>query len=251
MRTFAKIVQQGLVYRSKRPVLWSFGAQTALAEAEVEYKEKTSPAIHVRFELINPPPSCEGASLAIWTTTPWTLPANLGIALHPQFDYLCGDFRHADGRTARLIVAASRLEAFETSTGFALDRSKAPEKFKGSALNGCLAQHPFLPRTSHIIEATFVTDDAGTGAVHMAPGHGADDYNAAKEHGMEILSPVDNAGCFTEECGLPEFVGKHVFKSNEGIIAGGRRHPSSSAPWSSSLSASTPSARRPSARSKK
>ncbi|MCP5556210.1 MAG: isoleucine--tRNA ligase [Verrucomicrobiaceae bacterium] len=220
MRTFAKFLEKGLVYRAKRPVLWSYGAQTALAEAEVEYKEKTSPAIYVTFALKDPPPGLEDASLVIWTTTPWTLPANLGIALHPGFDYVCGTFNHAaTGRSLKLIIATSRLEAFQASTGFVLDPAHAPEKFKGSLLNGSEAQHPFLPRTSKIIEALFVTDDTGTGAVHMAPGHGADDYVAGKEHGLDILSPVDDAGCFTAECGLPEFVGQHVFKSNEGIIA--------------------------------
>ncbi|MEQ1749104.1 MAG: class I tRNA ligase family protein, partial [Prosthecobacter sp.] len=220
MRTFAKFLEKGLVYRAKRPVLWSYGAQTALAEAEVEYKEKTSPAIFVTFALVNPPPGLDGANLVIWTTTPWTLPANLGIALHPGFDYICGTFTHAaSGRSLKLVIATSRLEAFQAATGFVLDPTHAPEKFKGSLLNGGAAQHPFLPRTSKIIEALFVTDDTGTGAVHMAPGHGADDYIAGKENGLDILSPVDDAGCFTAECGLPEFVGQHVFKSNEGIIA--------------------------------
>lgn len=219
MRTFAKFLEKGLVYRAKRPVLWSFGAQTALAEAEVEYKEKTSPAIYVPFALINPPPGLEGAHLVIWTTTPWTLPANLGIALHPEFDYVSGSFTHAEtGHSLKLIIATSRLEAFQKETGYVLDTTHAPEKFKGSLLNGAEAQHPFLPRGSKIINALFVTDDTGTGAVHMAPGHGTDDYIAGREHGLEILSPVDDAGCYTAECGLPDFVGKHVFKSNEGII---------------------------------
>jgi isoleucyl-tRNA synthetase len=213
MRTFAKFLEKGLVYRAKRPVLWSYGAQTALAEAEVEYKEKTSPAIYVKFGLP------DGNNLVIWTTTPWTLPANLGIALHPDFDYTAATFTHEDGRSEKLILANSRIEAFSASTGFKLDAAQPTSKLKGKDLLGSEAQHPFLPRTSKIIEALFVTDDTGTGAVHMVPGHGADDYIAGKEHGLDILSPVDDAGCFTAECGLPEFVGQHVFKSNEGIIA--------------------------------
>jgi isoleucyl-tRNA synthetase len=213
MRTFAKFLEKGLVYRAKRPVLWSYGAQTALAEAEVEYKEKTSPAIYVKFALP------DGNHLVIWTTTPWTLPANLGIALHPDFDYTAASFTHEDGRSEKLILANSRIEAFSASTGFKLDAAQPTTKLKGKDLLGSEAQHPFLPRTSKVINALFVTDDAGTGAVHMAPGHGADDYIAGKENGLDILSPVDDAGCFTAECGLPEFVGQHVFKSNEGIIA--------------------------------
>ncbi len=216
MRTFGKFVEQDIVYRSKKPVLWSFGAQTALAEAEVEYKEKTSPAVYVAFALVNPPPGADGCSLVIWTTTPWTLPANLAIALHPEFNYSAGTFTHDDGRSVRLIVADSRIEAFSAATGFKLQGT--PEKLKGAELNGCEAQHPFLPRNSKVINTLFVTDDTGTGMVHIAPGHGADDYQAGREHGLEILSPVDDSGCYTEECGLPEFVGKHVFKSNDGII---------------------------------
>jgi isoleucyl-tRNA synthetase len=272
LRTFGKAVEKGLVYRMKRPVLWSYGAQTALAEAEVEYKEKTSPAVFVKFALVTPPPGAEGASLVIWTTTPWTLPANLAIALHPEFEYVCGKFTHADGRSEKLVIAKSRLEGFAASTGFVLDTSHANDTFKGSALNGGAAQHPFLPRTSKVINTLFVTDDTGTGAVHIAPGHGADDYQAGREHGLDILSPVDADGKYTAECGLPDFVGKHVFSSNDGIIeiltakgailgnentstsirtAGARRRRSSSAPSSSSSSRSTPSARRPSARSTK
>ncbi len=218
MRTFAKFLEKGLVYRAKRPVLWSYGAQTALAEAEVEYKEKTSPAVYVKFEVRSSGFSPSGASLVIWTTTPWTLPANLGIALHPDFNYTVGTFTHADGRSEKLILADSRIEAFQNETGFKLDATQPTSKLKGKDLNGSEAQHPFLPRTSKIINALFVTDDTGTGAVHMAPGHGTDDYIAGKQNGLDILSPVDDAGCYTAECGLPEFVGRHVFKSNEGII---------------------------------
>ncbi len=212
LRTFGKAVEKNLVYRMKRPVLWSYGAQTALAEAEVEYKEKTSPAIYVKFALP------DGRNLVIWTTTPWTLPANLAIALHPEFDYTAGTFTHADGRSENLILANSRIAAFEASTGFKLDAGQATTKLKGKELAGQEAQHPFLPRTSKVINTLFVTDDTGTGAVHIAPGHGADDYQAGREHGLEILSPVDADGKYTAECGLPEFVGRHVFQSNEGIV---------------------------------
>jgi len=244
LRTFGKAVEQGLVYRMKRPVLWSYGAQTALAEAEVEYKEKTSPAVYVKFEcrsgilpesgaagILPAPASGQNApvtrdgqnahptSLVIWTTTPWTLPANLAIALHPEFEYVSGTFKHADGRREQLVIAISRLAAFFASTGFELDGEYLNYRIKGKELAGLEAQHPFLPRTSKVINTLFVTDDTGTGAVHIAPGHGADDYLAGREHGLEILSPVDPEGKFTAECGLPDFVGKHVFQSNDGIIA--------------------------------
>jgi isoleucyl-tRNA synthetase len=160
-----------------------------------------------------------GSHLVIWTTTPWTLPANLAIALHPEFDYLSGTFTHADGRSESFILAKSRVEAFSASTGFKLDHATTTA-FKGKDLveAGAEAQHPFLPRTSKVINTLFVTDDTGTGAVHIAPGHGADDYQAGREHGLDILSPVDADGKYTAECGLPDFVGRHVFSSNEGII---------------------------------
>ncbi len=216
IRCFGKFVAQDLVYRAKRPVLWSFGAQTALAEAEVEYKDKISPAVYVKFDCST---SDHGPfSFVIWTTTPWTLPANLAIALHADFDYQLATFTHADGHSHRLLVAKALLETFQTATGFQLDANAPSESLKGSAFAGLEAHHPFLPRTSKIITADFVTTEAGTGAVHIAPGHGADDYQAGKQHGLQILSPVDANGCYTAECGLPDFVGQHVFKSNEGII---------------------------------
>jgi isoleucyl-tRNA synthetase len=233
MRTFAKFLEKGLVYRAKRPVLWSYGAQTALAEAEVEYKEKTSPAIYVKFPLVSGPLAGK-MSMVIWTTTPWTLPANLGIAVHPNEDYVALKYVNKNGETEWLFFAEKLcaqlawknfIHAEETGAEappveMMIDTATGnPVRVKGSAMAGWEAQHPFLPRTSKIITADFVTMDTGTGAVHMAPGHGADDYIVGKEHGLDILSPVDDAGCFTAECGLPEFVGQHVFKSNEGIIA--------------------------------
>lgn len=160
VRVFARCVEQNLVYQSKKPVLWSYGAQTALAEAEVEYKEKTSPAIFVKFQASGAP-----FSFVIWTTTPWTLPANLGIALHPDFDYIDGEWSNGE----RLIVAKALVESFSAKTGITL--VSTVREVKGSALKGMEALHPFLPRESKIINGLFVTADTGTGAVHIAPGH--------------------------------------------------------------------------------
>ena len=217
IRVFATCVEKGLVYQSKKPVLWSYGAQTALAEAEVEYKEKTSPAIFVAFPAVG-----EDFNYVIWTTTPWTLPANLGIALHPDFEYVVGEFAKntEDGgekTTARYLVAVALLEDFQAKTGLRLQQEI--RRVKGAELKGGEATHPFLPRTSKVINGLFVTAETGTGTVHIAPGHGADDYNAGRENSLGLLSPVDDLGKFTEEVGLPEFVGKHVFESNEGLIA--------------------------------
>ena len=216
LRTFAKLVRDGLVYRSRRPVLWSYGAGTALAEAEVEYKDKVSPAIYVCFPAVRGLASDLGASFVIWTTTPWTLPANLAIALHPTLRYVVGDFVRDDGRRQRLVVAVDLIDAFARETGFALVEEIG--RFPGAELAEGDACHPFLPRESKLITGEFVTADTGTGAVHIAPGHGMDDYLAGQAHGLGILSPVDDAGRHTPEVGWPELVGVHVLDANQMII---------------------------------
>ncbi|MEM1085848.1 MAG: isoleucine--tRNA ligase [Verrucomicrobiota bacterium] len=218
VRVFAKLVENGVVYQSKKPVQWSYGAHTALAEAEVEYQDKVSPAIFVKFPLT---PSAAGklgignASMAIWTTTPWTLPANLGVAVHPDFTYVVGQFE-GNGRREILIVVRELIDSLCEKTGMRLD--SVLKEVRGRELENLEAKHPFLDRNSLIILGQFVTTEAGTGSVHIAPGHGADDYAVGQQYGLEVLSPVDDDGNFTDECGLPELVGKHVFKSNEPII---------------------------------
>lgn len=219
LRTFATLVENKLVYQSRRPVLWSYGAGTALAEAEVEYKEKTSPAIYVAFKAVIGVLAERNAHLVIWTTTPWTLPSNLGIALNPSLPYVIGDFVNPAGRILSLVLAESLVAEFTAKTGFSpVDPGKL-DRVSGSALAGGEAQHPFLDRTSKIILGDFVTADTGTGAVHIAPGHGMDDYIAGRSNNLGMLSPVDDAGCFTAECGLPDLVGTQVFAANAPIIA--------------------------------
>ena len=216
LRVFAKLVENGSIYQAKKPVQWSYGAQTALAEAEVEYADKESPAVFVKFELERER-GIHSASMVIWTTTPWTLPANLGLAVHPEFTYIVGRFKNeiAD-REETLIIVRELIEDFHSKTGFALVETF--EEIKGRALDGLLAKHPFLDRTSKVILANFVTTETGTGVVHIAPGHGADDYVAGQQNGLAVLSPVDDEGKFTAEVGVPELVGVHVFKSNDRII---------------------------------
>jgi isoleucyl-tRNA synthetase len=216
LRVFAKLVENGCIYQAKKPVQWSYGAQTALAEAEVEYKDKESPAIFVKFPLVKGDFAGK-ASIPIWTTTPWTLPANLGLAVHPEFTYIVGRFENkiAD-REETLVIVRELIADFQTKTGFALAESLT--EIKGRELEGFEAQHPFLPRTSKVILANFVTTETGTGVVHIAPGHGADDYVAGQQNGLAVLSPVDDEGKFTAEVGLDELVGKHVFQSNDRII---------------------------------
>lgn len=216
IRVFATLVDKGLVYQSKKPVQWSYGAQTALAEAEVEYQDVKDIAIFVKFPLVTGAHAGD-ASLVIWTTTPWTLPANLGIAVHPRFTYVKGDFTHAEkGLTERFILVRELVEAFGAKTGFV--PSGELVAIQGEELEGAEAQHPFLERTSKVILAEFVTTETGTGAVHIAPGHGSDDYLAGQQNGLGLLSPVDDEGNYTDEVGVPELVGAHVHESNIPII---------------------------------
>ncbi len=216
VRFFAIALEKGLVYRDKRPVQWSYGAKTALAEAEVEYKEKISPAIFVKFKATTGPVAEATGSFVIWTTTPWTLPANLGIMVKENYIYVLGDFVHEDGRAEKLVILKTLVGAFEAKTGFKL--AGQGSEIKGADLAGSLAQHPFLDRTSKVICTEFVTDDTGTGQVHTAPGHGKEDYIAGRANDLGLLSPVDDDGKFTAECGLPHLAGALVFDANGPII---------------------------------
>jgi isoleucyl-tRNA synthetase len=216
LRAFAIFVEKGLVYESMKPVFWSTGAQTALAEAEVEYQDRQDTTVYVKFPIVTGDLAGK-ASIAIWTTTPWTLPANLAIAVHPKELYVAREFRK-EGVAETLVLAASLVEAFCNATGFE-PTGEPISSFPGSKLEGLSAQHPFLPRTSAIFTADFVTMDTGTGAVHIAPGHGEDDYSLGRKNGLQILSPVDDHGRYTDEAGLPELTGKYVFDANADIVA--------------------------------
>src|SRR5881227_750529 len=216
LRAFAIFVEKGLVYESLKPVFWSSGAQTALAEAEVEYQDREDTAVYVKFPIVSGDLAGK-ASIAIWTTTPWTLPANLAIAVHPKELYVMREFRK-EGVSEILVLAASLVEAFCAATGFE-PTGEPLTSFPGSQLNGLTAQHPFLPRTAAVVAADFVTMDSGTGAVHIAPGHGEEDYSLGRAKGLQILSPVDDHGKFTEEAGLPDLTGKYVFDANPDIVA--------------------------------
>ena len=230
LRAFAVFVEEGLVYEAQKPVFWSTGAQTALAEAEVEYQERDDTAVYVKFPIIGsarPPGAPEGTSIAIWTTTPWTLPANLAIAVDPKANYVVQEFgvahasglpdpRNRDGRTT-LILAEKLVPRFSAATGFE-PAGKPPASFAGTNLEGVKARHPFLDREIPVFTAGFVTMDSGTGAVHIAPGHGADDYVLGMERNLPILSPVDDHGRFTDEASLPNLTGKYVFDANPDIV---------------------------------
>src|SRR4051812_8307726 len=216
LRAFAIFVEKRLVYESLKPVFWSSGAQTALAEAEVEYQDREDTAVYVKFPIISGEFAGK-ASIAIWTTTPWTLPANLAIAVHPKELYVTREFRK-EGVSEMLVLAASLVEAFCAATGFE-PTGEPISSFPGSQLEGVTAQHPFLQRTSTVVAADFVTMDSGTGAVHIAPGHGEEDYSLGRARGLQILSPVDDHGKFTDEAELPDLTGKYVFDANPDIVA--------------------------------
>src|SRR5438445_227325 len=222
LRAFAVFVEKGLVYESLKPVFWSTGAQTALAEAEVEYQERDDTAVFVKFPIISGALR-DKASIPIWTTTPWTLPANLLIAVHPKEIYVVQEFTGpkvggtSASRTETLVLADKLVPQFCAATAFE-PTGEPMQSFPGDKLEGIGAQHPFLPRTAMVLPAEFVTMETGTGAVHIAPGHGEDDYLLGSKNSFPILSPVDDHGRYTNEVGIPELVGKYVFDANADII---------------------------------
>ena len=219
LRAFAVFVEEGLVYQAQKPVFWSTGAQTALAEAEVEYQERDDTAVYVKFPIIDgarPPGAPDGTSIAIWTTTPWTLPANLAIAVDPDEKYVIQKFSR-DGVSETLLLAGKLVPQFSANAN--LEPVGEPlASFPGAKLEKIKARHPFLDREVTVFTADFVTMDSGTGAVHIAPGHGEDDYKLGRAHGLPILSPVDDHGRLTDEAGLPNLTGKYVFDANADIV---------------------------------
>jgi len=215
LRAFAVFVEKGLVYQSKKPVFWSTGAQTALAEAEVEYQERDDTSVYVKFPITSGDWK-DKASIAIWTTTPWTLPANLAIAVDPKEVYVVQEFRR-DGTSETLLLADKLVAQFCANTKFE-PTGEPLASFPGAKLDKIKARHPFLDRDAIVLTADFVTMDTGTGAVHIAPGHGEDDYWLGRENNLPILSPVDDHGKLTEEAGVPDLTGKYVFDANKDVV---------------------------------
>ncbi len=215
LRAFAVFVEEGLVYEAQKPVFWSTGAQTALAEAEVEYQERDDTAVYVRFPIASGEWK-DKASIAIWTTTPWTLPANLAIAVDPDEAYVVQKFSR-DGASETLLLGEKLVPQFSANTNFQ-PAGEPLASFPGAKVGKIKARHPFLDRDAIVLTADFVTMDSGTGAVHIAPGHGADDYALGMAKNLAILSPVDDHGRFTDEAGLPKLTGKYVFDANRDIV---------------------------------
>ena len=212
IRVFGKMVDKGYIYKGLKPIYWSPSSESALAEAEIEYHDHTSPSIYVAFDLVSENGAVEkGTKFVIWTTTPWTLPANLGIAVHPDFEYQVVKY---NGES--YLVAKERVAFLAEKFGW--ENYETGEVLVGKDLEYLLCQHPFLDRTSTVILADYVTLDSGTGLVHTAPGHGVDDYLVGQlQYKLGVLSPVDNQGNLTEEAG--QFAGQFVFDANKNIIA--------------------------------
>ena len=220
VRALGQFVKRGLIYKGKKPVYWCLRDRTALAEAEVEYDTHKSPSIYVEFPLsendngalMRRVPSLSGrtVSVLIWTTTPWTIPSNLGIAFHPDFDY--GAFE-VDGRV--VIVAEALAGRVAEATGRTFGTKLA--SFKGATLDRIVFRHPLYERDSLGLLAEYVTLDQGTGAVHTAPGHGTDDFNSGTKYGLEIYAPIGANGRFNDDVGVVG--GMKVFEANPAVEA--------------------------------
>jgi isoleucyl-tRNA synthetase len=213
IRMFARLYEKGLIYRGRKPIHWCPRCKTALAEAEIEYDEKTSPSIYVKFPvsegLKGVPAGAGEVSLVIWTTTPWTLPANVAIALHPDMDYALvkvGD--------EALIIGEALLVSVMQDLG--IENYQKMATYKGRDLLGVLTRHPWEERPTRVVSADYVDFEVGTGAVHIAPGHGYEDYQVGLEFGLPMPMPVDDEGKFTGEA--PLFAGQFIQEANLSIL---------------------------------
>ncbi|TCK02444.1 UNVERIFIED_ORG: isoleucyl-tRNA synthetase [Anoxybacillus amylolyticus] len=209
IKVFGEMAKKGLIYKGLKPVYWSPSSESALAEAEIEYKDKRSPSIYVAFPVKNGKGVLEGDErIVIWTTTPWTIPANLAIAVHPDLDYHVVD---VSGK--RYVVAAALAESVAKEIGW--DAWSVVKTVKGKELEYVVARHPFYERDSLVVCGEHVTTDAGTGCVHTAPGHGEDDFLVGQKYGLPVLCPVDERGYMTEEA--PGFAGMFYEDANKAI----------------------------------
>ena len=214
IRTFAEFVKKDLVYRSKKPVYWSIPCRTALAEAEIEYKDHISPSIYVPFRLKNKVNgSTNDSYLVIWTTTPWTLPANLAIAVHPRETYI-----EVITSQKSYWVAEALCENFISAC--AIKDFQKGQSVVGDELVSHEAEHPFIDRISPVVSAEYVTTESGTGCVHIAPGHGLDDYITGLQNGLEVYCPLDDNGCYVDDGKIPQqLVGISVLEKASGCRA--------------------------------
>ena len=216
LKSLGELNKKGYIYRGLKPVNWCFRCETALAEAEVEHEEHTSPSVYVKLEVGNKDMFNEGklgdkkVSLLIWTTTPWTLMANVAVAVHGAFQYSLIDL----GDEA-LIIESSLREHVLNKAG--ITEFKVLEEFSGAQLTALVYQHPFdLKRQCRVVIADYVTKEDGTGLVHTAPGHGQEDFETGLRHNLDVIMPVDGRGIYTQAAS--RYVGEHVFKANDKIV---------------------------------
>lgn len=211
IRVFGKMAENGLIYQGNKPVYWSPSSESTLAEAEIEYKDVETPSIYVAYkakETFGKLPS--DTEFVIWTTTPWTLPASMGISVHPRITYVLVEIG-----THHYLVAKDLLQSLVGKFEWA--DYQIVQEIQGKELDRMVAQHPFYDRDILVMNGEHVTTDTGTGLVHTAPGHGEDDYQIGKAYGLEILSPLNDQGCFTEEA--PGFEGMFYEEGNKLAIS--------------------------------
>ncbi|MFP4668088.1 MAG: isoleucine--tRNA ligase [Desulfobacterales bacterium] len=215
-RQCCKFALKGSLYRSRKPIYWCCSCGTALAEAEIEYGDESSPSIYTAFPMADDPGSIDSAlagknvSVVIWTTTPWTLPANLAVALHPEFKYAAVETPNH----GVLILARDLVET--CMNVFGINDYKIIAEINPLDMENMRLKHPFIDRTSLVVLARHVTLESGTGCVHTAPGHGREDYELGLDYGLEVYSPLDERGRFTGE--VPEYEGKFVFDADPEIM---------------------------------
>lgn len=209
IKVFGEMAKKGYIYKGKKPVYWSPSSESALAEAEIEYHDKRSPSIYVAFDVTDGRGVLQGdEKFVIWTTTPWTIPANLAIALHQELKYVVVKVNEN-----KYIVAEGLLESLVKE--FEWENHEVIATYSGAELEHTRAKHPFYDRESQVILGDHVTLDAGTGCVHTAPGHGEDDYIIGQQYGLDVLCPVNDKGVFTEEA--PMFEGLFYDEANKSI----------------------------------
>ena len=229
LEVFAEMVGKGFVYRDLKPVHWCYHCRTVLAEAELEYEDIPSPSIYVNFPVMRHSDDAaaidpwklfdlhgeDDVHVLIWTTTPWTLPANLAVAVHPEAKYTAVRYEHPEtGEQVVSIIAEQLAEPVLREAG--VEEYETTGSVRGRELVGMEYRHPFIDRQSPVVSARYVTLEDGTGCVHTAPGHGLEDYVTGLEHGLNILSPVDATGHFTENAG--PFAGQHIEEGNRNIV---------------------------------
>lgn len=211
IRIFGEMADKGLIYKGKKPVYWSPSSESSLAEAEIEYHDKRSASIYVAFDVKDDKGVVDAdAKFIIWTTTPWTIPSNVAITVHPELKY--GQY-NVDGE--KYIIAGALSDAVAEALDWDKASIKLEKEYTGKELEYVVAQHPFLDRESLVINGDHVTTDAGTGCVHTAPGHGEDDYIVGQKYELPVISPIDDKGVFTEEGG--QFEGMFYDKANKAV----------------------------------